>query len=91
MKAEEEKGKERKISSKVTPSPFITSVCHSGPHVAGYGHECASCPPCLWDGPLREHDSRSGCRLITRHMHSPPIHRRRYSGSNQEPEKDNVS
>lgn len=33
----------------------------------------------------------SECQLITRHMHSPPIHRRHYSGTNQQPEKDNVS
>lgn len=85
------KGKERKISSKVIPFPFITCVCRSGPHVAGNGHECASCPLCLWDGFLPLHDSLSECLLITRHMHSPPIHKQHYSGTNQEPEKDNVS
>lgn len=33
----------------------------------------------------------SECLLISHHMHSPPIHRRHYSGTKQEPGKDNVS
>lgn len=59
--------------------------------IACYGHECTSCRLCLWDDFFRQQDSHSECLLITRHMHSPPIHRWHYSGTNQEPEKDNVS
>lgn len=65
--------------------------CHCRPCAACYGHKCACCPRCPRDGFLCQLDGCSECWLITRHMHSPPIHGRHISGTNQEPERDNVS
>lgn len=52
---------------------------------------CAPCPPvlCLWDRFL--HQRCCECLVDTRRKHLPAIHRRHYSGTNQEPGKDNVS
>lgn len=51
----------------------------------------APCPPglCLWDRFF--HQRCCECLVDTRRKHSPAIHRRHYSGTNQEPGKDDVS
>lgn len=71
----------------------LTLSSHSGPYSMSqcYGHKCVPCPMCLWERFVCQHDSHSECRFITRHMQSPVVHWQHYSGTNQEPEKDNVS
>lgn len=66
------------LLSQWSPCPHITTT---NMHLA----------PCASGTDFSISITDSECLLITRHKHSPTIHRRHYSGTNQEPEKDNAS